>query len=99
MSDVIAWSNEVARLKAEIERLRSYAARADAYEKGAETTIRELRAEAMNATTLRTLLQDARTERDELLAFAKYVAEMDPGNPAPLFARARAAIAKAEGGK
>lgn len=34
----------------------------------------------------------------ELLAFAQYVADMDDGNPAPLFEKARAAIAKATGG-
>lgn len=33
----------------------------------------------------------------ELLAFAQYVADMDDGNPAPLFEKARAAIAKAKG--
>lgn len=33
----------------------------------------------------------------DLLAFAKYVRDMDPDNQAPLFANARKAIAKAEG--
>jgi hypothetical protein len=34
-----------------------------------------------------------------LLAFAEYVLEMDRDNPAPLFERARAAIAQATGEK
>jgi hypothetical protein len=33
---------------------------------------------------------------DRLLAFAQYVANLDPGNPAPLFAKARAALAPAQ---
>lgn len=33
-----------------------------------------------------------------LLAFARYVADTDPGNPAPFFARAREAVALAEAG-
>ena len=36
-------------------------------------------------------------ERDELLAFAQYVVEMDPTNDAPLFTKARAAVARATG--
>lgn len=36
-------------------------------------------------------------QRDELLKFAKYVAEIDADNPAPLFIKARAAIAAVEG--
>ncbi len=38
-----------------------------------------------------------RAQRDALLEFARYVADIDPGNPAPLFVNARAAIALAEG--
>lgn len=33
---------------------------------------------------------------DALVGFARYVADMDPGNPAPLFANARAALTKAQ---
>lgn len=36
-------------------------------------------------------------QRDALLEFAKYVEAIDPGNPAPLFEKAREAIKKAEG--
>ena len=35
-------------------------------------------------------------QRDALLEFARYVEAIDPGNPAPLFEKARAAIKKAE---
>ena len=38
-------------------------------------------------------------QRDALLEFAKYVEAIDPGNPAPLFERARAAIKAVEEGK
>lgn len=33
----------------------------------------------------------------ELLAFAQYVEDMDPGNPSPLFVEARKALNKAKG--
>ena len=36
-------------------------------------------------------------QRDALLEFAEYVEAIDPGNPAPLFEKAREAIKKAEG--
>lgn len=37
-----------------------------------------------------------RAQRDLLLDFAKYVEAIDPGNPAPLFEKARAAIKAAK---
>lgn len=36
-------------------------------------------------------------QREALLEFARYVADLDPGNPAPLFVNARAAIKVVEG--
>jgi hypothetical protein len=38
-------------------------------------------------------------QRDALLEFARYVEAIDPGNPAPLFEKARAAIKAVEGEK
>ena len=53
----------------------------------------------INAAAELRRLAKVETQRKALLEFAKYVEAIDPGNPAPLFERARAAIAKAEGGQ
>ena len=47
----------------------------------------------------RTERQTLEAQRDALLEFARYVEAIDPGNPAPLFEKARAAIKAVEGEK
>jgi hypothetical protein len=44
------------------------------------------------ALTAERKLVELRAENERLRAFAQYVADMDPDNPAPLFERARATL-------